>query len=395
MTADTGDQAPAGGQPPAGDRPPVSVGIVGCGNIFGSYLNGLTKLATVRVAGCADIDQARAQAMARAHDLRAYTSPDELLDDPLVGLVVNITPPVAHGEVTRAALARGKHVYVEKPIAASLADAERVMAALSGAPGRLGCAPDTFLAAPGQTARAAVDAGLIGEPIGVAAAIPHSRAEEWHPDPTFLFQAGGGPLLDMGPYYVANMVTCVGPVTSVMGATRIGMNPRPVTTPGRLVDSVSVDIPTHAVAVLKFGSGVIGTLTASFDIWSDHLPHIEIYGTQGILRLPDPDKFDGEVTVKPNGSDTWEVVPPVLRLDGWLIEDERIRGLGVADLVDSLGGRPQRASAELGHHVLEVLESIQISNTSDAVVHLKTAPNRPAPVLAGDLAGLSVPPAGG
>src|SRR5262249_54222327 len=153
--------------------------------------------------------------------------------------------------------------------------------------------------------RAAVDAGAIGEPIGVAATIPHSRAEEWHPDPTFLFRAGAGPLLDMGPYYVASMVNCLGPVASVAGAARIGANPRPVTAPGRLVESVAVavEVPTHAVAVLRFASGVVGTLTASFDIWSEHLPHIEIYGTTGILRVPNPDLFAGDVLVKPNASD--------------------------------------------------------------------------------------------
>ncbi|HEY7014419.1 MAG TPA: Gfo/Idh/MocA family oxidoreductase [Streptosporangiaceae bacterium] len=378
-----------------GGQPPVGVGIVGCGNIFGSYLNGLRALGTVRVAGCADIDQARANAVAKAHDLPAYASPGDLLADPGVSLVVNITPPAAHGTVSREALAAGKHVFVEKPLAASLADAEPTMAALAVAPGRLGCAPDTFLASAGQTARAAVDAGLIGEPVGVAATVPHSRAEEWHPDPTFLFRPGGGPLLDMGPYYVASMVNCLGPVASVSGATRIGRNPRPVTAPGRLVQTVEVEIPTHAVAVLTFGSGAVGTLTASFDIWSEHLPHIEIYGTEGILRVPNPDVFAGDVTVKPNGSETWEVVPPVLSLGDWLPQDQRIRGLGVADLVDSLAGRPQRASAELGHHVLEVLESVQVSSTSGGAVHLKTAPARPAPVLAGDLGGLSVPSADG
>lgn len=374
-----------------GDQQLVSVGIVGCGNISESYLRGLEKLATVRVAGCADIDEARAQVMAKAHDLRAYSSPAELLDDPAVGLVVNITPPAAHAAVTRAALAHGKHVYVEKPLAASLADAGPVLSALAHGTSRLGCAPDTFLAPPGQTARAALDAGLIGEPIGVSAAIGHSRAEEWHPDPSFLFQAGGGPLLDMGPYYIAAMVNCLGPVSSVAGAARIGLNPRPVTAPGRLVSSVTVDVATHAVAVLRFASGVVGTLTASFDIWSGHLPHVEIYGTRGILRLPDPDKFAGDVVFKPNSSQTWQAVTPALRLASWLDEGERIRGLGVADLVESLRGRPQRATAELGHHVLEVLESVQASSDSGAVAHIKTAPSRPEPVRPGDLAGLAVP----
>ena len=374
---------------------PVGVGIVGCGNIFPSYLKGLAKLGSVRVTGCADIDQARAQAVAKAHDLQAYDSPGDLMADPAVGLVVNITPPAVHGPVTHEALGRGKHVFVEKPLAASLADAGPVMAALAAAPGRLGCAPDTFLASAGQTARAALDAGLVGEPIGVAAAVPHSRAEEWHPDPGFLFRAGAGPLLDMGPYYVASLVNCLGPVASVSGATRIGANPRRVTAPGRLVETVSVEVPTHAVAVLRFASGVVGTLTASFDIWSEHLPHIEIYGTEGILRIPNPDVFAEDVTVKPNGSEEWRVLPPVLSLGDFLPSSQRIRGLGVADLVDSLAGRPQRTSAELGQHVLEVLESVEMSSTSGAVVHLTTAPARPARVEAGDLAGLATVPADG
>lgn len=375
-----------------GETAPVGVAIVGCGNIFESYITGLRKLRSVQVLGCADIDQARAEAAAQFHDLRAYGSVEALLHDEAVDLVVNITPPLAHSTVTLAALAQAKHVFGEKPLAASLEEAGKVMTALDGATGRLGCATDTFLAGPGQTARAAIDSGLIGEPVGFSAAIPHSRAEEWHPDPSFLFKRGGGPLLDMGPYYVSSLVNCLGPVSTVTGAARIGANPRIVTTPGRLVDSIVVEVPTHAVAVLRFASGTVGTLTASFDLWSDHLPHIEVYGTRGILRLPDPDRFDGDVKFKPNGSDTWEVVEPVLELAGWWAEGGRIRGLGVADLVDSLSGRPQRASAELGFHVLEILDSVVTASNREAVIHLKSAPARPAPVESGDFNGMAVPP---
>jgi predicted dehydrogenase len=372
------------------ERSPIGVGIVGCGNIFASYLLGLGKLRSVQVIGCADIDQDRADSAAKLYGLRAYPSVAALLADDSIELVVNITPPLVHARVSADALARGKHVYVEKPIAASLPEARPAIEALAAGEARLGCAPDTFLAAPGQTARAALDSGLVGEPIAVSAAIPHSRAEEWHPDPTFLFKPGGGPLLDMGPYYVVNMINCLGAIRTVSGAARIGANPRLVTAPGRLVDSVAAAVPTHAVAVLTFASGVIGTLTASFDLWSDHLPHLEIYGTRGILRLPDPDKFDGDVVVKMNSAETWEVVPPTIRLDGWLAGDGRIRGLGVADLVDSLSGRPQRANAEVGYHVLEVLESIGLSGTSETVVQLTSKPARPEPVSPGDLDGKAV-----
>ncbi|MGB9112343.1 MAG: hypothetical protein WCF24_06425, partial [Acidimicrobiales bacterium] len=214
-----------------------------------------------------------------------------------------------------------------------------------------------------------------------------SRAEEWHPDPTFLFTRGGGPLLDLGPYYVANLVNCLGPVEFVAGATRIGANPRKVSAPGRLVDEIPVEVPTHAVAVARLASGVIGTITASFDLWSEHLPYLEVYGTEGILRLPDPDKFDGTVLVKPNAADEWQAVAPVIRLVDWSAPDDRLRGLGVADLIDSLAGRPQRTSATFAYHVLEVLESIEVSSRDQRAIRLASRPNRPEPVAPGDLDG--------
>ncbi len=378
--------------PESAQRAPVGIGIVGCGNISDAYLRGLRKLRSVRVVGCADIDAGRAERAAKSYGVRAYESVAALMEDDSVGLVVNITPPLAHGTVTRDGLAHGKHVYVEKPAAASLAEAGQTMQALTQGTSRLGCAPDTFLAGPGQTARAALDSGLIGEVVGASAVISHTRAEEWHPDPTFLFKKGGGPLLDMGPYYVASMVNCLGPVRTVSGATRIGANPRRVTAPDRLTASITVEVPTHTAALLTFASGAIGTLTASFDIWSDHLPHLEVYGTRGILRLPDPDRFDGDVTVLLNDSGTWQVVPPGLRLAGWSAEGGVLRGLGVVDLIESLAGRPQRASAELGYHVLEVLESIETASTSAAVVPMRSSPPRPEPVLAGDLDGMAVTP---
>jgi predicted dehydrogenase len=368
----------------------VGVGVIGCGNILGAYVLGLRRLAPVRLVGCADLDVSRAHAAAEAHRVRAFASVEALLCDESVEVVVNLTPPLAHGAVSRAALEGGKRVFSEKPIAATVTEADSVLAALAE-PGRMGSAPDTFLAGPGQTARAAIDAGLIGEPIGASAAIAHSRAEEWHPDPTFLFRQGGGPLLDMGPYYISSLVNCLGPVDTVRGATRIGANPRPVTAPDRLVEAITVEVPTHAAAVLTFASGAVATLTASFDLWSEHLPPIEIYGTKGVLRLPNPDFFDGDVTVRLNAGDRWQVVPPTMQLAGWGQRGEYLRGLGVADLIESLDARPQRTTAALGYHVLEVLEAIQVSSDRETVVRIASAPGRPAPVEAGDLAGLAVP----
>ena len=365
----------------------ASVGIVGCGNILSAYMRGLRKLPSVSVVGCADVDQLRAARAADAYGIREFESVDALLADDSVDVVVNITPPVAHATVSQAAMVRGKHVFSEKPFSASLEEADALLQVIPSAAGRMGCAPDTFLAPPSQTARAAIDAGLIGVPIGASATVPHSRAEEWHPDPSFLFGPGGGPLLDLGPYYVAWLVNCLGPVVSVSGVTRIGATPRRVTAEDRMVETVVVTVPTHAVSILRFASGAVGSLTASFDLWSDHLPHLEIYGTEGILRLPDPNWFEGDVRFKANASSEWELVRPVIALREWSSDEGMLRGLGVADLVESLEGSPQRTTAELGYHVLEVLASIEESSRTDTVQHLKSSPPQPQALAAGDLLG--------
>jgi predicted dehydrogenase len=361
------------------------VGIIGCGNIFERYVSGLARFPRLEVVGCADIDPARSAASSELTGVPAYEDPASLLRAAEVEVVVNITPPAAHGSVTRAALAAGKHVYQEKPLAASLTEADGSLAAVRSSGQALGCAPDTFLGSAGQTARAALDSGAIGDPIGVSCFVTHTLAETWHPDPTLFFRPGGGPLLDMGPYSIVNMVNCLGPVVEVSGATRIGVTPRTVTAPDRLVDSIDVEVATHASAVLRFASGVIGTVMMSFDVWGQDLPYIEIYGTTGILRLHDPNDFDGEVRIRPNSGSGWEVVEPVLPdLGRRGTNDQMLRGLGVADLVSSLGGAPQRASAELGYHVLEVLTSVEASSTAHAVVPLKSTCPRPAPVTRAD-----------
>lgn len=358
-----------------------AVGMVGCGNIFERYLTGMSRFGGLRVAGCADADQPRADAAAARYGIRAYPSVAALLADPDVAVVVNITPPQAHAEVSAAALRAGKHVYTEKPLSATLREADEVMAARVAAGCRLGCAPDTILGSAAQTARAAVDRALIGDPIGAAAFVTHSRAEEWHPDPGFLFRAGGGPLLDMGPYYIASLVNCLGPVTEVMAMARIGATPRQVTAPGRLTDTIDVTVATHASGVLRFASGVIGTVLMSFDIWSQDLPFVEIYGTAGRLRLPDPNGFDGDVLVKLNDDTDWRRADPVIAPSGRAdTDDQMLRGMGVADLARSLAGEPHRTSAEFGYHVLDVLESIERSSREGTEASLKSTCERPAPL---------------
>ena len=364
----------------------AGIGIIGAGNILGRYLKGMARYPSLQVVGCATRSPERANAAAAEHGIRSFDSVSELLAAPEVDVVLNITTPLAHAETTEAALDAGKHVYVEKPITAALPDALRLVATAEQAGLLLGSAPDTFLGSAAQTARRAVDDGLIGDPIGVAGFITSGRVETWHPDPTFLFQPGGGPVPDMGPYYLTAMVNLLGPLASVSARGRIGSPTLTVTSPDRRVDSVTVTIHTHVSAVLEFHNGVIGTLVASFDAWDHHLPRLEVYGTEGTLSIPDPNGLDGDVAVKRHADDEWRVLPPVLAPfaePGSM--DQFLRGPGVADLVAALDGAPQRASAQLACHVLEAIEGIERSNGN--AVPLSTRVERPQPVVPEPAAG--------
>ena len=362
---------------------PARVGLVGCGNISRRYVEGMRRFPDLHLVGCADLVQELADTLAAETGIRAYGSIDELLADPDIDVVVNITPPVAHAAVTEQALTAGKHVYVEKPIADTLDNARGMLAAAERSGQVLGSAPDTFLGSAGRTARAAFDAGVIGEAVGAVAFVTHSKAETWHPDPGFLFRPGGGPALDLGPYYITALVNLLGPVAQVTGFSRIGAPVRTVTAPDRRVDSIEVTTATHAGATLRFASGAIGTLLFSFDVWDHHLPKIEIYGTEGALTLPDPNEYDGPVLLKRHADPEWTELEPVADPSGRPGEAvQLLRGLGVSDLAHSLRGEPQRASAGLAFHVLEVLEAIETASDTSTVVTIDSRPERPEPVIA-------------
>jgi predicted dehydrogenase len=234
----------------------IGVGFLGAGDVLSRYVAGLSRFPRLAIRGCAARSADRARAAATTFGIGAYESVDALLGAADVDVIVNITPPLAHAATTAAALAAGKHVYVEKPITTSLPAALRLAEEAAAAGLLLGAAPDTFLGSAAQTARRAVDDGLIGEPIGVTGFITSNRVETWHPDPTSRFQPGGGPVSNMGPYHLTAMVNLLGPLTSVLARGRIGAPVRTVTSPGRRVESVTVTTPTHITAVLEFTSGV-------------------------------------------------------------------------------------------------------------------------------------------
>lgn len=355
------------------------LGILGCGNIFGRYVSGLSRYPELRIVRVADVDTARARDAAAEHGVPAWGDDAALYADDDVDIVVNLTPPVHHAATIAAALSAGKHVYVEKPLATTVAAGREVLAAAAASGHVLGSAPDTFLGSASQTARRALDDGLIGEPVGVSMFVRHSKAERWHPDPRFLFRAGGGPVLDMGPYYLAILVNLLGPIRSVAAASRIGAPVRALTAPNRVADSVDVEVATHAAAVLTFASGVLGTAQLSFDVWDSDLPHIEVYGTEGTLSLANPNHFDGDVRVKRHADESWRVLEPVVELFGAVgTPEQNRRGLGVRDLADAIEGGPHRANAEFAFHVLEALCAVDDSSAKGAITQLDSTCDRPA-----------------
>lgn len=359
---------------------PRKIGILGCGNIFPRYVEGMRRFSELEIVHVADMDVERAREAAATYGIPAFGVPEGLYEDPAVEIVVNLTPPAFHASTIVAALQAGKHVYVEKPLALSTVDARAVLNYARDAGLTVASAPDTFLGSANQTARDALDSGLIGEPIGATAFVRHSRAETWHPNPGFLFGAGGGPVMDMGPYYVANLVNLLGPVRQVFASTRTGMLRRPVTAPGRAVDFVEVTVPTHASACLSFASGAVATTVMSFDMWHTELPYMEIYGTQGTLSLPNPNTFDGDVRIKNLNDVEWRTLEPVTEVFGRVgTPDQYLRGLGVADLAAALNGSSLRVNGDFAFHTLEVLGAFQESEDTGTPVEILSTCNRPEP----------------
>lgn len=355
----------------------LRVGVLGTGTIFRAYARGLSGFRHLPIVRVADLDLHRAAAAAADWGIPASGSTEELLSDSTVDIIVNITPPAAHATLTNAALRAGKHVYVEKPLAATTAEARENLAVAEKTGKALGGAPDTFLGTAGQTARAAVDRGLIGQPFAATSFVRSSRAQTWHPDPGFLFHRGGGPVLDLGPYHIAALVNLLGPVTAVTGATSRLHDEIAVTAADRRVDSVAVEVATHATALLEFSSGVLATAVYSFDVWETTLPHIEIYGSEGTLQVPNPNRFDDPVLIKRRGAAEWTELPPVI--DRTTPDPPHpFRGLGVADLAASLAGDEHRASGAFAYHVLDVLAALEDRSLRDGATAITSGVARPA-----------------
>ncbi|MGP4015879.1 Gfo/Idh/MocA family protein [Saccharopolyspora sp. 5N708] len=352
----------------------LNVGMIGCGTISGQYLATFERLPDVQLTAVADADPERAGATARATGAAALST-EALLASDDVDLVVNLTIPAAHLAVSSASLDAGKHVYSEKPLGSTLSEATQLLQLATDNDVRLGCAPDTVLGSGIQTARRVVDDGLIGRPSSATAFMLGSGPERWHPSPEFYYQPGGGPLLDMGPYYLSALVHLLGPVRRVAGMAGRHLDERVVGSGPRAGNRFAVEVDTHVTALLEHDGGALTTMVMSFDVAGSEAPRIEVHGTAGSVSVPDPNRFDGAVRLRRGAATEWqEIEHSAGFLDGG-------RGCGISDLAQSLReGRPHRASAELAVHFLAVVDALERATRDRTVVDVETSCTRPEPL---------------
>ncbi|MBB2975305.1 putative dehydrogenase [Microbacterium endophyticum] len=350
---------------------PHGVGIVGLGVISRAYLDTLVGHPDVRIVAVADLDAERARTIAETVPGARALSVPELLADPEVDTVLNLTIPAAHAEIAHGAISHGKNVYGEKPLTAVFGDARTVMASADAAGVHVGCAPDTVLGTGVQTARAAIDAGHIGRPVAATAAFVSAGHESWHPNPDFYYLPGGGPLFDMGPYYLSALVHMLGPVVAVQGAGSRTRSVRTIGSGPREGETFDVDVATHVTGVLTHADGALSTVTFSFDAHASEAKPIEVHGEAGSLSVPDPNYFDGDVRL--SHGDGWQLVPVSAGYE------HGSRGVGLLDF--AAGESPaRRASGELALHTLEVMTLLLESAETGERRRVSTAPERPEPV---------------
>ncbi len=378
----------------------TTIGVIGCGVIAQVYAANIHRFyQKLQLAACTDMAMEKAQAFAEKFDIPKVCTTEELLQDPGIDIILNLTIPAVHYEINKAAILCGKHVFCEKPLSLRMADAKELVLLAEQNHVMLGCAPDTFLGAALQTCRRLIDEGWIGTPIAATANMMNHGTETWHPAPDFYYKAGGGPMWDMGPYYVTALVSLFGPVAQTCCFSRKGTPEREIYSLPRRGEQIPVEIETHYSGVLRFQNGVIANMNMSFDAWLSNLPKLEIYGTDGTLIIPDPNHFSGEVKLlrkeglideidglsnkeatgrlsRPEMWEKFKVMPSLYRQP-----DKNMRGIGLLDMAFAIENRRKnRASAALACHVTEVLESM---NGNGGITELTTSCERPAPLPIG------------
>ncbi|EEP70357.1 oxidoreductase [Micromonospora sp. ATCC 39149] len=350
---------------------PHRVGVVGLGVISRAYLDTLANHPAVSIVAVADLDASRSAAVAAMIPGAEALSVEHLFDRPDVQTVLNLTIPAAHAEISLGAIDAGKSVYVEKPLAVAFPDGRSIIDRAASAGVRVGCAPDTVLGTGTQTARAAIDGGLIGRPLSASAVMVTPGHERWHPHPDFYYAPGGGPLLDMGPYYISALIHLLGPVRAVSGSASRLRAERVIGSGPRLGHRIPVQVDTHVTGVLEHASGALSTITTTFDGVATTAAPIEVHGETGTLAVPDPNYFDGEVRLFALGGNGWRVVAPRAGyVDG-------SRGIGLIDDVTGDGQRPPRAGGDVGLHVLDTMTTLLRAAAEGRRIELTTVVERP------------------
>ena len=330
----------------------LKIGIVGCGNISPIYVENIKAFEQIEVSACCDVDIKKAEQLASQFNITYKKNLKELLADPDISIVLNLTNPNAHSEISIESLKAGKNVYSEKPLAINTKEAKKIIQTAQDKNLLVGCAPDSFLATTFQKAKKIIKEDIIGKPIAVNAFMMGQPPETWHPNPAFLYQKGAGPMFDMGPYYLTVLIELLGPIKSVSSTAITPFTERTITSKLLYGQKIKVETPTYVLGILNFESGSIGTITTTYDVWACELPFIEIYGTKGTISLHNPNHYEGIIKIYLKATEKWDniVIAPE-------ITDKR--GLGIADMATALiHGKEHQANTTKAYHVLSLLEAI-------------------------------------
>jgi predicted dehydrogenase len=361
------------------DQAKTNIGVIGCGVISSIYFESPRKFDNLNFMACTDLVTERAQAQSKRYNIpKVYETVEELLADPEIDIVLNLTIPKVHSQVGLATIEAGKSTYSEKPLGINRDEGKALLTAAQARNLRVGCAPDTFLGGGLQTCIKIINDGVIGEPVAATAFMLGHGPESWHGDPIFFYQPGAGPMFDMGPYYLTALISMLGPVRRVSGSTRITFPERTITSQPKAGQTIQVNTPTHIAGLMDFASGAIGTIITSFDVWSHQLPRIEIYGTKGTLVVPDPNTFGGPVRVRLAQESEWKEVPLTHAYT------ENSRGIGLSDMAYAIkSGRAHRANGAMANHVVDIMQAFHDSSNEGKHIELTTTCDRPAPLSPG------------
>ena len=357
---------------------PVKVGCVGAGNISGQYLSMQKNFPAVQMVAVADLDREKAQAAADKHGIAKVLTPEELIASDEVEVVLNLTIPAAHVEVAERALEAGKHSYMEKPLGIDRDNGRRLVEKANASGLRVGCAPDTFMGAGQQTARKLIDDGALGDITAFTAFLVGRGHEHWHPSPEFYYQPGGGPMFDMGPYYLTALLNLLGPIRRVAGMTSVAIAQRTITSEAKKGQVMNVTTPDHYCGTIEFESGVIGSIIQSFAMRNP--PGIEpfaVFGTEATMKVPDPNQFDKPVFLKKEGGDAWEE-------QEYQAPTGYGRSVGLADLAYAIRtDRPHRCSLEQAFTVLDAMQGFRDSSETGRFHDVAGGYERPKPMPTG------------